>query len=96
MLRLFGGSVLCGFHCRFGGQRCCGATGLGSGCPEIGKRQGQSGREGNSGSDFWGLRQWQFGLVAWVSERGWLGLDEGCRVERREGRRKWMRGLSDQ
>jgi hypothetical protein len=61
--------------------------GLGSSCPKIGERQGRLGREGNSGSDCWGLRQWQFGLVAWVSERGWLGLDEGCRVERREGRK---------
>jgi hypothetical protein len=45
-----------------GGRRCCGAMGLGSSCLEIDERQGQSGREGNSGSDrwadCWGLRQW--------------------------------------
>jgi hypothetical protein len=30
-----------------------------------------------------------FGFGPW-------GLDEGWRVERREGRREWMRGFSDQ
>jgi hypothetical protein len=47
------------------GWRCCDATGLGSGYPEISERQGGSGREG---SDYWvgrwGLRSWQFGSVA--------------------------------
>jgi hypothetical protein len=47
---------------RVGGQLCCSATGLGSGCPKIDERQGRSGREGNFGNDCWanrwGLRQW--------------------------------------
>jgi hypothetical protein len=42
---------------------------------------GTVGHEGSFGSDCWAdrwdLRQWQFGLVAWVSERGWLGLEAG-------------------
>jgi hypothetical protein len=66
---------------RVGGRRCYGATGLGSGCPKIDERQGQSSCEGSFGSDYWanrwGFRQWQFGLVAWVSEHGWLGLEAG-------------------
>jgi hypothetical protein len=88
MLRLFGGPAVLQVwrfgDLRVGGRQCCGATGLGSGCPEISERQGQSGREGSSDNDCWtdrwGLRQWQFRLVAWVSERGWLGLEVGCQT----------------
>jgi hypothetical protein len=43
---------------------------------------------------------WCFDLVNWFMLFGFgfgtWGLNEGWRVERREGRREWMRGFSDQ
>jgi hypothetical protein len=59
------GSLICGFgglavlqvwrsgNLRVRGWQCCGATGLGSGFPEIDEWQRQSGSEGSSDNDYW-------------------------------------------